>query len=67
MEQAVMKTLIALAASLSLNLTALAGLDWSARLAQVAPEGVVSITQLADPAELPAYAGISQPAARVAL
>ena len=55
-----MKTLIALAASLSLNLTVLAGLDWSAREAQVAPTGVVSITQLPEPIQLQAYVQVSE-------
>ena len=55
-----MKTLIALAASLALNLIVLAGLDWSARVAQVAPAGVVSITQLPEPTLLQAYAQVSE-------
>ena len=55
-----MKTLIALAASLSLNLIVLAGLDWSARVAQVAPAGVVSVTQLPEPMQLQAYAQVSE-------
>lgn len=51
-----MKILIALAASLVLNLAALGALDWSAQQAQIAPVGEVSVTQLPDPTELSAYA-----------
>ena len=53
------QTLITLAASVALNLTVLAGLDWSAQQAQAAPEGIVSVVQLPESTELQAYAQVS--------
>ena len=61
------RPLIAFAASLALNLTVFAGLDWSAREAQAAPKGIVSITQLVDASELETYAQLSHPKARTLL
>ena len=52
--------LIGLAASLALNTAVLAGLDWSAHQAQIAPAGIVSVVQLPDPTDLQAYAQTSQ-------
>jgi hypothetical protein len=57
------QTLAGVAASLALNLIVLAGLDWSTREAQAAPEGVVSITQLGEVSELEIYAQLAHPTA----
>jgi hypothetical protein len=50
MEGAVMKAFIALAATLAINVALLGTLQWSAKQAQTAPTGEVSITQLPDAA-----------------
>jgi hypothetical protein len=57
------QTFVGFAASVALNLAVLAGLDWSAREAQVAPEGVVSIVQLGDRSDLDIYVALSRPTA----
>ena len=49
-----------MAASLVVNLTVLGALEWSAHLAQVAPPGEVSVTQLPEPSD-PLYAHIGEP------
>jgi hypothetical protein len=56
------KTTVALAASLAVNVALLGGLDLSARHAQVAPQGVVEVTQLPDEIVL---AASTQPAQSV--
>ena len=61
------RPLIAFAASLALNLTVFAGLDWSTRAAQAAPAGLVSITQLTDATDLEIYAQLAHPKARTLL
>lgn len=43
-----MRTTLTLAASLVINLVALAAMSWSVHEAQLAPNGVVTITQLAE-------------------
>ena len=47
-----MKTALTLAASVVINLTALAVFDWSVHQSQRPPRGEVTITQLADSTEL---------------
>jgi hypothetical protein len=46
-----MKTALTLAASVVINLTALAAFDWSVNQSQLPPRGEVTITQLADSTE----------------
>lgn len=53
-----MKTLIGLAASLVVNLAMLGTLEWSAR--QIAPEGVVTVAQLLQPADAPVHVRLAQ-------
>ena len=56
LEQAVMKTFIAVVASVLVNAGALGGLAWSVHEAQVPPLGEVLIVQLPDESALPAIA-----------
>jgi hypothetical protein len=50
-----MKTLIAFAASLAVNVAILSALEWSAFQAQTPPAGEVTITEAADETDLLAY------------
>jgi hypothetical protein len=61
-----MRSIIALAAALVLNVAALGALEWSAHQAQVAPVGEVLITQLPEPGD-PLYAHIGEPRRTTAL
>lgn len=45
------KTVLTLATSLAINVTALAAFDWSVGQAQLPPAGEVTVTQLTDAAE----------------
>lgn len=56
LEGAVMRSLVAVAGSLIVNLAALGALQWSVLEAQAAPEGEVLVKQLPDEADLPLYA-----------
>ena len=47
-EGAVMRTTVTLAASVAINLVALAVLSWSVSESQLSPQGEVTITQLAE-------------------
>jgi hypothetical protein len=59
-----MKNLIAIAASIAVNVAILGALDWSAWQAQTPPAGEVSVTQVPLEADLAAYASADDGARR---